>query len=257
MIIKNVNFKDSIPKLCVPIMPNDEEAMLHIIAMLKQHSFDVIEWRLDCYACVFEKEKVLKVAQLLRNAFPSQVILATFRTIYEGGKRFCREEDYALLYETLIKHEVVDMIDLEHQFAKQQQSALRKLAKEHKVGIVGSYHNFECTPEDTFLFCLAEEMCQEENDVIKFALMPQKESDVMRTMMFASMLFERHPKQLQLVISMGELGKITRICGETLHSCMTFGSMGQASAVGQIACEELKLMLNQYHQWIKKKGEGK
>ena len=43
-----------------------------------------------------------------------------------------------------------------------------------------------------------------------------------------------------ITISMGQLGLLSRLTGQIFGSCITFASMGEASAPGQIDAEELK-----------------
>ena len=45
-------------------------------------------------------------------------------------------------------------------------------------------------------------------------------------------------------MAMGDLGKVTRVSGELFGSCLTFASVGRASAPGQIAVDELDRILN-------------
>ena len=45
-------------------------------------------------------------------------------------------------------------------------------------------------------------------------------------------------------MSMGKLGGVSRVTGRLFGSAMTFGSVGQASAPGQIAVRQLREMMN-------------
>ena len=76
-------------------------------------------------------------------------------------------------------------------------------------------------------------------DIGKIAVMPKNSSDVEILISAA----EEASRQLQIpivAVSMGELGKKTRINGEDFGSILTFGSLGKASAPGQIPAKELK-----------------
>lgn len=46
-----------------------------------------------------------------------------------------------------------------------------------------------------------------------------------------------------ITISMGKLGAVSRICGETFGSCITFGAGTDASAPGQIPATQLRKIL--------------
>lgn len=73
--------------------------------------------------------------------------------------------------------------------------------------------------------------------------MPQNERDVM--VMLAAMNESTAFCGPLIGISMGELGKVTRVRGGAFGSVMTFASKGKASAPGQIDAETLSKMLNE------------
>ena len=76
-----------------------------------------------------------------------------------------------------------------------------------------------------------------------FVSMPQNERDVM--VMLAAMNESTAFCGPLIGISMGELGKVTRVRGGAFGSVMTFASKGKASAPGQIDAETLSKMLNE------------
>ena len=47
---------------------------------------------------------------------------------------------------------------------------------------------------------------------------------------------------------MGTLGTVTRICGEAMGSCLTFGTEGKASAPGQVDAKTLRQALEMVHE---------
>ena len=50
-----------------------------------------------------------------------------------------------------------------------------------------------------------------------------------------------------VTMSMGQMGVISRICGELTGSAITFASAGKASAPGQIAVEDMNVLLEALH----------
>ena len=83
-------------------------------------------------------------------------------------------------------------------------------------------------------------------DILKLAVMPRDRIDVMRLMKVTTEMSQRINRPL-ITMSMGDLGKISRISGEITGSVMTFGTAGKASAPGQIALEELYQFLKELH----------
>ena len=51
-------------------------------------------------------------------------------------------------------------------------------------------------------------------------------------------------------MSMSPLGLMSRICGETFGSCVTFGSVLKPSAPGQIQASKLKEVLQIIHEGL-------
>ena len=108
--------------------------------------------------------------------------------------------------------------------------------------MIFSNHDFEKTPDDATLIFRIGVMHQFGADIGKIAVMPQNLSDVLRMMGLVNKA--RGFYQLPLaIISMGDLGKISRISADVTGSILTFGAIGDVSAPGQIAVEELSRMI--------------
>lgn len=96
-----------------------------------------------------------------------------------------------------------------------------------------SYHNFKETP--TSLQTLFTQMNQKNVDFLKIAVMPQNEKDV-DDLLCAAKWAKQNSKACIVAIAMGELGKRSRISKDT---CLTFASVDQNSAPGQIPLDEM------------------
>ena len=107
--------------------------------------------------------------------------------------------------------------------------------------LVLSSHDFEKTPPRDVLVERYRQMEALGGDLPKIAVMPQNERDVM--VMLAAMNESTAFCGPLIGISMGELGKLTRVRGGAFGSVMTFASKGKASAPGQIDAETLASML--------------
>ena len=55
-------------------------------------------------------------------------------------------------------------------------------------------------------------------------------------------------KRQLIAISMGNTGSISRISGENFGSCLTFATVGKASAPGQFPVKELRMMMEALHE---------
>ena len=81
-------------------------------------------------------------------------------------------------------------------------------------------------------------------DLVKYAVMPQCERDVLTLLDASLTMKEQYPDTPVITMSMGRLGAISRICGELSGSAVTFGSAGASSAPGQLPADRLAEILN-------------
>jgi 3-dehydroquinate dehydratase-1 len=51
-----------------------------------------------------------------------------------------------------------------------------------------------------------------------------------------------------VTMSMGPLGAVSRVAGETFGSCLTFGTVGESSAPGQLDAAGLRATLELLHR---------
>lgn len=110
-----------------------------------------------------------------------------------------------------------------------------------------SSHDFEKTPDLDTLASRLGRMREIGADIVKIAVMPQSRADVL-TLLAATEQFSRTADCPVVTMSMGGLGAVSRICGETFGSALTFGSAGTASAPGQIEVSELHRCLLLLHK---------
>ena len=86
-------------------------------------------------------------------------------------------------------------------------------------------------------------------DLAKIAVMPQSPEDVL-TLLSATCQAHRQLSCPVISMSMGGTGLVSRLSGEIFGSCMTFGSVGEASAPGQIPARTLKEILTLTHRTL-------
>ncbi len=102
-----------------------------------------------------------------------------------------------------------------------------------RAEVIGSYHNFEETPED--LETLMDKVSESPVAVAKVATMVRSWHDNRRLLK----LLDRPWGKPIVVIGMGAMGQITRIVGPARGSALTYTSNGLESAPGQVSLEEL------------------
>ena len=161
-------------------------------------------------------------------------LLFTIRTTTEGGNLEISTEDYLNLLEEVISSGAIDLVDIELSRGRKIMERLVEKAHSAHVKVIGSCHDFQKTPlqeELVHTLCTMQELgC----DLAKYAVMPQKEEDVLTLLSATLEMKEKHPRTPVITMSMGTMGAITRIGGGRFGSAVTFGTAGEASAPGQL-----------------------
>jgi len=113
--------------------------------------------------------------------------------------------------------------------------------------VVGSFHNFDYTPDKITIEAIFKMQDLLDCDMLKVAVMPKTNADVLCLMDATNEVYVHGTKKPIISISMGGIGSISRIAGESFGSAVTFASVGQASAPGQIEAVRLRGLLETLH----------
>ncbi|MGX7143500.1 type I 3-dehydroquinate dehydratase [Enterococcus saccharolyticus] len=243
--VRNVEIGAGRPKICVPLVGSTKKEIIEQCMKADDSAADIIEWRVDYFSEVATLEKVYDVLEVLRE-MTDKVLLFTFRTKEEGGERAISLTNYQELYTNIARLGQVDLMDVELSIAQFLGREFIRDLKNAAVKVVMSSHDFDKTPADGELVYRVNVMNQFGADIGKLAVMPHNLQDVLRIMGIPQkvQVFNQLPLA---VMSMGDLGKVTRVSGEIIDSVFTFGSLGQASAPGQIPVEQLDIILDALH----------
>ena len=84
-------------------------------------------------------------------------------------------------------------------------------------------------------------------DILKMAVMPKDFEDVAAIMQATNEMTKLTDRPL-ISMAMGDTGSMSRISGENFGSCVTFGTVGKASAPGQFPIKELRMMMEALHR---------
>lgn len=245
MNIKGNEIGKGMPKICVPIVATNNAEILDQAKVITSSQADLVEWRVDWYENCFDIEKIKDILAQLREALPEYPIIFTFRTKAEGGEREIDFETYAEVLKAVANTKKVDIIDIEV-FKEGDIKTLIKEVQNKGVRVIGSNHDFARTPEKEEIVKRLYFMRELGVDIPKIAVMPQSEEDV-ESLLEATQEAEQSLDCPIVTMSMGTLGVVSRIEGEKYGSTVTFGTIGKASAPGQIPVDELKSMLEKKH----------
>jgi 3-dehydroquinate dehydratase-1 len=249
----NVNIRGCVvgegrPKVVVSIAEREELLILQRAAQLAQLPIDIVEWRADWYNDVGDPDAVRRCLRALREALGEKPLLVTFRTKVEGGERAATPAEYAAFCQTVCGSGCADAIDLEYFTVEADLPALIEQAHEAKVEVVCSSHDFSATPSQREMVRRMVQMQRAGADIVKLAVMPHNRGDVLALLMATVEMVECHPSTPVATMSMGQLGAVTRLSGETFGSAMTFASVGRASAPGQLDLDTLNAVLEALHE---------
>lgn len=215
-------------RIVVPVMPRSlDEA--NQIDVTKFDGVDIIEWRAD----VLSKDDILHVAPAIFEKFVGFEIIFTLRTNKEGGNIVLSDDEYISIIKDINALYQPEYIDFEYFSYRNVFDQMLEFPN-----LILSYHNFVETPEN--LMEVFSELTAVSPRVVKIAVMPKNEQDVLDLMNYTRGFKTLNPEQTYVTMSMGKLGQLTRMSGTLTGSDWTFASLDEASAPGQISLSNMK-----------------
>ena len=248
MLIKGIEFKSgNKPVICVPVMGNDIDEIIEKTKNAIGTKCPMIEWRMDCFSDYLELDKVRQVLDKLAGLCNNTVLLATLRTVGQGGNAEIGSDKLGEYYTRLAGMHAADLIDVEFFELDKPGQVIKNI---HEMGgkVITSHHDFAETPEMSTMAMIYEEMLKGHADIVKLAVTPKDMTDVLNLLHVTNDFSVDYPETPAVAMSMGKLGVISRICGEAYGSCITFGALGESSAPGQVGVDDLAQVLNIIHQ---------
>lgn len=215
-------------KLVVSVMPKSLEEAQAIDAN-RYEDADIIEWRAD----FLPKDEILQVAPAIFEKFAGRELLFTLRTRAEGGEIDLSAQDYVQVIKDVTQLYQPEYVDFEYFGNKDVFDQMLDFPN-----LVLSYHNFQETPEN--MMEILSELTSLNPKVVKVSVMAHTEQDVLDLMNFTRGFKTLNPEQEYVTISMGKVGKVSRITSDVTGSSWSFASLDVASALGQISLSNMK-----------------
>ncbi|WP_248035343.1 type I 3-dehydroquinate dehydratase [Streptococcus sp. oral taxon 431] len=214
-------------KLVVSVMPKNLEEAQGLDAM-RYIDADIIEWRAD----FLPKEAILQVAPAIFEKFAGRELLFTLRTRAEGGEIDLSSEDYVQIIKDVAQLYQPEYLDFEYFGHKDVFEQMLDFPN-----LVLSYHNFQETPDN--MMEILSELTSLTPKVVKVSVMAHTAQDVLDLMNFTRGFKTLNPEQEYVTISMGKVGKVSRITSDVTGSSWSFASLDVASAPGQISLSNM------------------
>ncbi|HEU0533739.1 TPA: type I 3-dehydroquinate dehydratase [Streptococcus pneumoniae] len=215
-------------KLIVSVMPRSLEEAQALDAT-RYLDADIIEWRAD----YLPKEAILQVAPAIFEKFAGRELVFTLRTRSEGGEIDLSPEEYIHLIKEVAQFYQPDYIDFEYYSYKDVFEEMLDFPN-----LVLSYHNFQETPEN--MMEILSELTILNPKLVKVAVMAHTDQDVLDLMNYTRGFKTLNPEQEYVTISMGKVGKVSRITADVTGSSWSFASLDEVSAPGQISLASMK-----------------
>lgn len=235
------------PAIIVPILARTGDAAVRqAIAASSRDEIDAFEWRIDPLFAVEghpedeggragpeHEELEHSYGALARSGVPT---LVTVRSEAEGGH--CPTDSYA--------RAVADAISLspaavDVEIGRDGSADLLAAARAQRVATVVSAHWWAETPPGDELDAMFARMAASDADAAKIAVMPESVGDVL-TLLGATWRASQTHGIPVIGIAMGELGRVTRLCGGEFGSAATFATVGTGSAPGQMTAEQVDIV---------------
>ncbi len=242
VLVRRLALGDGQPKICVPLVESQPEALVWGAVLARAAAADMVEWRADYMDAAEDPAALLRACGPLRAALQDTPLLFTLRTKEEGGQRAVSRQLYQEIGKTMANSGLIDLLDIELSQGDETVSTLLAAAKNRRVCTVLSSHDFVSTPPREAMLSRLWRMRRLGADIPKLATMPGSFADVLSLMAVTEEFF-REAGCPVITMSMGWLGQLSRVAGRFTGSAVTFGVAGEASAPGQLPVAQLRQIL--------------
>ena len=188
---------------------------------------------------VMNQQIIKELIGTVFNSIGGFPVILTYRTTSQGGQGEMSPVEYTtFLVNALYAGYPFVAVDVEYALEELLRQKIIDAAHEVGVPVILSYHDFNMTPKNSTAIIL--EMSKQPADIIKLAVMSQSEKDT-QLLLDATKSAVTRVSQPLITISMGELGKRSRIEGYHYGSEMTFAVLDgtRVSAPGQLTINDL------------------
>ncbi len=242
LVIKNHVIGQGRPLICVPVMAAGKADIIAQIKSLAERGAQMIEWRVDAFEDVENLNAIREVLAGVSPYLENTIFVYTFRSKKQGGQKTLDAGQIYDIHQIGAESDCVDFVDVEFFEAERP---LKEIHTLQKMGahVIASHHDFSQTPEPDVMGMILEKMKDSGADVVKLAVMPHTPEDVIHLLNVTAEFHSAYPETPVITMSMGRMGCLSRIAGETFGSCVTFGADAVASAPGQLPMEELDRIL--------------
>ena len=246
--IKGIKLGEGRPKTIISLMGAKADENIELIKKGIEAGVECFEWRGDFATDVHDPQAMAQQSIEIGKALSNNPYLFTFRSTSQGGHLTIPVEEYVALNKAIIEAEAVDLVDIETWIGDPAVLELVECAKQHNVKTVISYHNFAGTPSVDWMVNLLTHMADLGADIPKIATMANSAQDALKLLAATEEMSRIHSDKPLLTMAMGREGSITRLVGELFGSAITFCSLEEASAPGQVQVMQAIRIMDELHK---------
>jgi 3-dehydroquinate dehydratase I len=229
-----------LPLICLPLVAVKTSDVLRQAEELKQFEPDLVEWRIDYYENAEVIDESLIMLKALREKIGNIPLIFTCRAAVEGGFKEIRADIRLELIKAAIESGRIDLIDVEMSNEIDFLNTIKDACEHHGPRLILSYHNFDQTPDEAFIFSKLAQAQEMGADIAKVAVTPKNYKDVL-VLLSATLKARMERLTIPIIaISMGPEGGVTRLAGGVFGSDLSFAIGKESSAPGQIPIDALR-----------------
>jgi 3-dehydroquinate dehydratase-1 len=240
VIVRNKEIGGPHLLVCLPMVAKRKVELISQAEHLRQLAPDLLEWRVDSYERVEDLPDSMAALEALRFKIGSLPLIYTLRIAAEGGAQDIGQDTRLKLFEAAIRSGNADIVDVEICNQAAFIDKVKQTADECGVRLILSYHNFNETPGEAFIFEKLAEAQRLGADIAKVAVMPKSPQDVLRLLSATLKARTQGLRIPMITMAMGSEGGLTRLAGGLFGSDVTFAVGKTASAPGQIPIDTLR-----------------
>lgn len=212
-------------KFCYSILESTKKDFIEKVIEVDNEKKCMIELRLDyLLASGVSIEEIIDLISIIKKKYTNKKLIATIRTIGEGGRVDLSKEKYFYFIKLLYLKTYVSAIDVEYKFYKIDKQYYDSLFSKKKKDIIISMHFFDRVFFENEYKNMFAEMASSTGNIIKFAIKTYTTNDLFTFMMVARKSYPIFKKQGKKVIfiAMGDVGKVSRIWHEFTNTRIVF-----------------------------------
>lgn len=226
--------------ICVPLLAAERSDLFKEAAAITRLDPDLLEWRIDAYAHAHDMDDSLGTLAELKKQVDDTPLILTCRIHTEGGLNKLASDQRQCLLTEATKSGNLDIVDVELCNEADFIQPILETAREFGVRVILSYHDFKTTPGEEHILETLFKVQDLGADIAKVAVMPKSHQDMLTLLSATLKAREQGLKIPAITISMGPLGRLSRIAGGLFGSDITFACGNTPSAPGQIPIEDLR-----------------